>query len=290
MPGRRPSQTIPVHRLELARSGGFELHHVSEIDVQAEGLRALEAHRDDHYLFFLVESGGLKLHIDFSPTLLRAPCFGYILPGQVHQYQQIYAGTEGWIVAIDADSIDTRLRESLDGRLNRKQYATAADIVSPAQCLQLAKEQSLRPGPFPETAAGNLVNAFIGMVAAGLPTDGNVPGKPRSRSAVLVEGFLRKVSTDALRLRNPAAFANELAISVAYLNEVAKRETGFPASYWIHHEIALEAKRLLYYTDLSIKEIAARLNFEDAAYFSRFFRKQTELTPLDFRSRHRDSS
>lgn len=51
----------------------------------------------------------------------------------------------------------------------------------------------------------------------------------------------------------------------------------------IQQRIVLEAKRLLLYTDKSAKEIAFYLGFEDAAYFSNFFKKQAGQSPQDFR-------
>ncbi len=52
----------------------------------------------------------------------------------------------------------------------------------------------------------------------------------------------------------------------------------------IQDRIILEAKRLLMYTDKSAKEIAYDLGFDDAAYFSNFFKKQTTYSPSDFRN------
>ena len=52
----------------------------------------------------------------------------------------------------------------------------------------------------------------------------------------------------------------------------------------IHDRIILEAKRLLLYTDKTIKEIAFELGYEDAAYFSNFFKKQTSRSPSDFKN------
>jgi AraC-like DNA-binding protein len=46
----------------------------------------------------------------------------------------------------------------------------------------------------------------------------------------------------------------------------------------------LEAKRQLCYTSQSIKEIAYDLGFEDSAYFSRFFKKSTQVSPIDYRN------
>lgn len=48
-----------------------------------------------------------------------------------------------------------------------------------------------------------------------------------------------------------------------------------------------EAKRILYYTDLHIREIAYELGFEDHTFFSRFFMKHTSTTPLLFRNKFR---
>ncbi|MGS2739482.1 helix-turn-helix domain-containing protein [Sinomicrobium sp. M5D2P17] len=52
----------------------------------------------------------------------------------------------------------------------------------------------------------------------------------------------------------------------------------------IQYRIVLEAKRLLMYTDKSIKEIAYELGYDDAAYFSNFFKKQTSFAPSEFKS------
>jgi AraC-like DNA-binding protein len=53
----------------------------------------------------------------------------------------------------------------------------------------------------------------------------------------------------------------------------------------IHDRIILEAKRHLFYTDKSVKEISMELGFEEATQFTKFFKKNTGFTPLDFKNR-----
>jgi AraC-like DNA-binding protein len=51
----------------------------------------------------------------------------------------------------------------------------------------------------------------------------------------------------------------------------------------IQERILIEAKRLLYYTDKSVKQITFELGFEDSAYFSAFFKRHTAVSPFEFR-------
>lgn len=52
----------------------------------------------------------------------------------------------------------------------------------------------------------------------------------------------------------------------------------------IHNRIMWQAKRLMHYTDKSVKEIAHELGFDDAAHFSRFFKNLTGMNPTSFKS------
>ena len=83
--------------------------------------------------------------------------------------------------------------------------------------------------------------------------------------------------------RRPGFYAGRLNISTVYLNEIANSVTGQSASEYIKNEIVLLAKRELYYTSDSIKEISSRLGFDDNAYFSRLFTETVGVSPNIFR-------
>lgn len=76
-----------------------------------------------------------------------------------------------------------------------------------------------------------------------------------------------------------AQFAKMLATTEIKLNELAKLHAGKTAQNVIYGLVASEAKRLLIYGDLSVKEVAYQLGFNDPFYFSNFFKKQTTLSP-----------
>ncbi len=89
-------------------------------------------------------------------------------------------------------------------------------------------------------------------------------------------------------LRIPVSdYAERLGISPDYLQKVVKRFTGKPPVAWIREAVILEAKALLLSSDLTVGEISGRVGVDDPAYFSRLFKKETGLTPVQYRKNHR---
>jgi AraC family transcriptional activator of pobA len=87
-----------------------------------------------------------------------------------------------------------------------------------------------------------------------------------------------------LNLRTAKDFADRLAVHVNHLNKVLKENTGKTTTDIISSRVVQEAKILLKQTNWNISEIAYCLGFDEVAHFSNFFKKQTALAPLKFRS------
>jgi len=79
-------------------------------------------------------------------------------------------------------------------------------------------------------------------------------------------------------------YASKFNLTIDKLNEICKENYGQSPKTIILEKKITEAKRLLYFTDLSVKEIAFRLGFEDSSYFSRIFKQKTNLSPTEFKS------
>ncbi len=87
-----------------------------------------------------------------------------------------------------------------------------------------------------------------------------------------------------LRLRTATDYAEQLAVHVNHLNRVLKENTGYTTTALIAGRVAQEARMLLKHTNWSVSEIADSLGFADVAHFCNFFKRQTALTPSDFRA------
>lgn len=95
--------------------------------------------------------------------------------------------------------------------------------------------------------------------------------------------FLKLVETHFLSERNLVFYAAVLGLTPKYLSAVIKEVSGCHFTYWIDEPLITEAKKMLYYTDKSIKQVSQELGFVDQSKFGRFFKNITGMSPRMFR-------
>ena len=114
-----------------------------------------------------------------------------------------------------------------------------------------------------------------------------------NRSSVIVKQFkqllekhYRNLETGKTNTQFKAKhYAGELNLNSSYLNAVIKSKTGKPVSKWIADKTINQAKALLAHSSKNIKEVGVQLGFSELAHFSNFFKKNTGITPTEFRSK-----
>lgn len=257
--------------------------------VSKERASLLGAHRDDHYIFIFQEQGYTELMLDFKTISISGCTLLYIIPGQVHHILDTELSS-GWFIAVETLLVAEEYRQILE-HVVLQQQALLLDPVRKdefRQCIQLVYQRFQKiDQPLSKQIVHSLLSSFIGIFSEAYLLNNPKNELLNSRPLQLTRQFRSMLLDHFKRVKGPAEYAAMLNISLTYLNEVVKSNTGFPVSYWIHHEIILEAKRLLYYTDLSMKEIAFSLGFADHTYFSRLFTKVSGISAGKFRRAYR---
>lgn len=277
-------KTIPVDQLQRKTNAGLEIK-VFKPGQQQDRTDTLGAHRDDHYIFFLLKNGSGALMIDLQDIILSAGQLYYITPSQVHHRIKTDCA-EGWFLAVDTSLILPEFRNVFEHRriLQVPYTLTSYELKQYSTLLGLLDEEFRvrEKDTFYLPIIHALLHTFLAMAASNyniLQTAVN----QHSRPSELTIQFKNLLAIHSHTLRSPSAYASKLNVSLGYLNECIKKITGSTVTYWIQQEIFSEAKRLLFHSDVDVKHIALELGYTDYSYFSRSFRKASGMSPLGFR-------
>lgn len=107
--------------------------------------------------------------------------------------------------------------------------------------------------------------------------------KSISAAEILTNKFRELIHNNIKTQQQVSQYASLLNITPNHLNKSVKTVTGKSAAQWIDETILLEAKYLLFQTTMSVSQIALNVGHEDVSYFSRFFKKQEGITPVQYR-------
>lgn len=102
----------------------------------------------------------------------------------------------------------------------------------------------------------------------------------------ILENLENLINTHFYKEKLPKFYANNLNITTKHLNRVVKSTLNKTTSQLISERIVLETKRLLVHSQDNIANVSDLLGFSDYAYFSKFFKLKTGLTPMDFRKKY----
>ena len=249
---------------------------------------AERSHRHDFHFFILQEEGRSHIEIDFKKYQVKKTSIVYIHPSQVHLIAKMEnAGL--YLLAISDENIDPRYRKLLEEIVPANPLPLkATDFIILAQAVSLCIELFERKDDRLYSAIlKDSCNAYIGLIISKY-LDQSEPAAGFSRFETVTREFRQALEVYFIKYKRPSDYAKVLNISAPYLNECVKTVTGLPVSHHIQQRVILEAKRMLYHSGKSVKEISAELGYEDYPYFSRLFTKVAGMTALTFRNKNLD--
>jgi AraC family transcriptional activator of pobA len=253
----------------------------------------IRAHRHRNlFQILLIEQGGGEMSFETATVSFTAPSVILVPATIAHGFRFTPRVTDGWVVSFTEDVANALGDQSGEAALARLK-AVAADPLLPLVdageikrltmlCADLNEEASLAREGYRLAMRGLLALIAIEVVRLGVSRarSGEVT---LSRADARVEALRQLVDEHFRKERLISFYAGRLAMTSDRLNDHVKRATGVTAGHLIRQRVLTEAKRQLVFTSQPIHEIAYDLAFSDPSHFTRFFRKQTGMTPQAFR-------
>ncbi len=251
-----------------------------------------EVHSHNYYhLVYFTEGSGEHL-IDFEKFEAKSGTMYFMKPGQVHQwyFKEEYDGFVvnffdnffDWIGINSAILQKFRFLQSILVKDHVVEIST--DLQEKiANYFEEMIQENHQDNQFSNLKIGfHLMNLFIDIERS-LEA---VKIKTSDYQSVLLNNFQSLIDQNFKTKKLPKEYAELLYITPNHLNALCKDILGTSAGELIRSRIVLEAKRLLVNKEISVTEIAYLLNFQDASYFVKFFKKYTEFTPEQFRKQY----
>ena len=280
---------IPIWQLKENISG-LRIDRINDDFISPLLDSISKLHRNDHFLCIILSSGNAELLVDFKKVHVGKDTLLFLLPGQILQVVKFSTNCNGWVLFLDNKLVDEHVRLMIEDVLFFKGPLVS---LSESDLQWFTRYFELLFQTYHDLTLGSLhksaVNAFAApsvykIASAFQANTVPVSGHHSPRSIEVTKKFRQLVQKHYRDLKKPSDYAGLMSISIGYLNDTVKSATGFTASYFIQQEMLREGQRLLWYTDLSIKEISAYLGYEDPKYFNRIFTKLAQVSPGRFRN------
>ena len=248
-----------------------------------------QAHKHTFYhLVFFTEGAGSQT-IDFQKFEVKPHQIYFMVPGQVHNWA-FEGKVDGYVVNFSPKFFQSFLLKPdyleqfpfLSGNANEAIINIEANLriklIGLFEKLLNESIENQRTGL--DMVRLLLLEVFI-LVSRTVITPQSKQVSPYNLT--LLKNFKNLIETNYINSKLPKDYAELLYITPNHLNALCNDLLGIPAGEVIRNRVVLEAKRLLINPQLGITEVANHLNFADNSYFTKFFKKQTGVTPEEFR-------
>ncbi|MDO4461828.1 MAG: helix-turn-helix transcriptional regulator [Bacteroidia bacterium] len=280
------------------RGNGFRVEHMPDFLMQSD-IDDCSPHVHAFYEILWFQNGNGHHTVDFVDYEVTPNTIFFLSPGQIHHFDhnvdksKNICNYQGLTIKMCTDFLRD---EDCNGNALLKYNAFHTFDTLPfykvddatAQELQLLvrqmEDEAKCHGEF-----GNieilkaLLRIFLVKIQRHGKQDDQLHLDNIKSSHQLFVNFRRMVDLEYRRLHTVQEYADGLNVAVRTLNKCVNECSQQSPLSFINDRIILEAKRMVRYTNMMIKEIAFELGYEDPSYFVKLFKRQTGYLPSDFR-------
>ena len=107
----------------------------------------------------------------------------------------------------------------------------------------------------------------------------------RSREQTIFDRFIQLVNQHCCQQHQISYYADRMCLTERYLGTVVRQTSGATTKEWIDRALITQAKVLLRHSDKTVLKISEDLNFPNPAFFCKYFKRLTAMTPLEYRGK-----
>lgn len=231
----------------------------------------LSPHRKDYYLLMFIKSGSGRYWVDMVPYEFKSDSLFFSTPEQVHAKDDVR--TSGIAICVTRDYFQLKQNADLLLLPFMRNMHFSHELVldkDDQNSISALMQHIVIEYEYTKNLQDEMLYAYIRVLFIYLARIYNKHYKNTSplQSHELYRRFQAEIERNYKSVSVVRTYAKLLNISVSHLNTLIKEQSGKTVMTHVHDRQILEAKRLLYNTSMSVKEIAFSLGFRDTSYFN----------------------
>jgi len=247
-------------------------------------------HKQNYYEIIWIARGAGTIHADLQKLIVESNMVYCVKPGEVHLLQTS-EDTEGFVISFTDTFINMNEHE-----FDWKCLANLFHLFSSNRPIQIGTELATEMKEIIAKMQKELDNLYpccgmhlvkryfkIFLIYLIRQFEQNPQETRQTRETELVQSFMDLLEKNFKEKKMVFEYAAQLSVTPNYLNGIIKKNTGFSAGHHIRQRVVLEAKRLGWYSDAGMKEIAYSLGFSDSGHFSKFFKAVSGMNFSEFK-------
>ena len=238
--------------------------------------------RPSFYALLLMRSFNGSHTVDFTEIPSQPGRLVLVRPGQVQRWN---TGSEFDATLVLSQPATPSTHPWFPGHRSYCDPDSDAQTTAEALLEALRRQQSSFDGS--QATSRLMTSLFDALVALFDQAQADTGGSHHSEVYL---AFRNAIEVDLADRHDVIDYARHLGYSARTITRACQRATGQTAKQVLTDRIVLEAKRLLVHTDMPAATISAQLGFSEPTNFTKFFSRNTALSPTSFRGLHRRTS
>lgn len=260
--------------------------------TDVKDLSELNAVKSDSYIFLACRTGRLQMDINGKSHAVKEGARMTILPNN---------HIDNILVSVDADIVMLKLSARIVSDLmsdkieqwNRLIYIYKAYTMPGGADLEqqmvhyyrlILSKMEHSSQPYHRDIMRSIIRALLLEMLSNMEQNQNVDSGEESRAKFHFNRFLGLLSGETIKHRPLEYYADKLCLSVKYLSVICKKISHKSARQWIDEYTVEDIRYHLFHTDLTLKEIAFKLGFDNVSFFGKYVRRHFGDSPSTVRA------
>ena len=231
-------------------------------------------------------AGTLRLRINLREVEFKESDLLAVSPGTVFEFLYISSDLDLAMLAFSNSLMENWQKEDLlQTYLQGIVFASIFNSEGRQRMEQLFALlwEVVHDRPFPRASVQSLISLYFHQLDFVRKRSQLTERQQHTRQEDIFNRFLELVNKYAVRERSIAFYADWLFLTPRYLSTLVRQASGRTVMDWVNEAVMQEAKLMLRHTDKLVYQIADELNFPNASFFSKYFRRMAGMTLNDYR-------